>query len=82
MLLTWFFITGFILLMGGEINAIIEQGAPDGKASGARAPHQAPPPPDERPSAVPSGAAKSASAAERSRGGKSPPNTKPGSNKK
>ena len=81
-LLTWFFITGFILLMGGEINAIIEQGAPDGKASGARAPHQAPPPPDERPSAVPSGAAKSASAAERSRGGKSPPNTKPGSNKK
>jgi membrane protein len=54
-LLTWFFITGFILLMGGEINAIIEQAAPDGKVSGARAPNQAPPPPDERPSAVPSG---------------------------
>jgi membrane protein len=70
-LLTWLFITGFILLMGGEINALIEQAAADGKQAGARAPDQAPPPPDQRPSAVPPGATKSASAAERSRGGKS-----------
>ncbi len=71
-LLTWFFITGFILLMGGEMNAIIEQAALDGKESGARSSDQAPPPPDERPSAVPPGATMSASVAERSRGGKSP----------
>ena len=37
-LLTWFYISGFIFLMGGEINAIIESASPDGKASGARAP--------------------------------------------
>jgi membrane protein len=71
-LLTWFYITAFILLMGGEMNAIIEDASPDGKESGARAPNQAPPPPDERPSAMPVGAADSASVAERSHGGKSP----------
>ena len=71
-LLTWFYITGFILLMGGEMNAIIEDASPDGKESGARAPDQAPPPPEERPSAMPAGAAESSSVAERSRGGKSP----------
>jgi membrane protein len=70
-LLTWFYITGFILLMGGEMNAIIEDASPDGKESGARAPAEAPPPPDERPSAMPPGAAESASVAERSVGGKS-----------
>ena len=72
-LLTWFYITGFILLMGGEMNAIIEDASPDGKESGARAPDQAPPPADERPSAMPPGAADSANVAEHSRGGKSPP---------
>jgi len=71
-LLTWFYITGFILLMGGEMNAIIEDASLDGKESGARAVNQAPPPPDERPSAMPAGAADSASVAERSHGGKSP----------
>jgi membrane protein len=71
-LLTWFYIIGFILLMGGEMNAILEQAAPDGKRSGARAPDQTPPPPEERPSAMPAGAAESASVAERSRGGKPP----------
>ena len=76
-LLTWFLITGFIVLMGGEMNAIVEQAAPDGKESGARAPDQAPPPPDQRPSAVPPGATKSAGVAERSRGGMQPPKTEP-----
>jgi membrane protein len=69
-LMTWLYITGFILLMGGEINAIIEHAAPEGKQAGAHAPGQSPPPPEERPSAVPPGAAKTAAAAERSRGGK------------
>ena len=68
-LLTWFYISGFVFLMGGEMNAIIEHAAPDGKASGARAPGEAPPPKSERPSAVPAGAADSAAAAARSRGG-------------
>jgi len=68
-LLTWFYISGFIFLMGGEMNAIIEHAAPDGKASGARAPGEAPPPPSERPSAMPAGAADSAAAAARSKGG-------------
>ena len=72
-LLTWFYITGFILLMGGEMNAVIEDASPDGKESGARVPSQAPPPADERPSAMPVGAADSANVAERSQGGK-PPN--------
>jgi membrane protein len=68
-LLTWFYISGFIFLMGGEINAIIEQASPEGKDSGARAPGEAPPPKSERPSAVPAGAADSAAAAARSKGG-------------
>jgi membrane protein len=71
-LLTWFYISGFVFLMGGEANAIIEHHSAEGKASGARAPDQAPPPPEERPSAMPVGAAKSAEAASRSRGGSSP----------
>jgi membrane protein len=70
-LLTWLFITGFILLVGGEINAIIEQAAAGGKQAGARTPDQDPPPPGQRPSAVPPGTTKSAGVAERSRGGKS-----------
>jgi membrane protein len=68
-LLTWFYITGFIFLMGGEMNAIIEDASPEGKSSGARAPGEAPPPKSQRPSAVPAGAADSAAAAARSQGG-------------
>ena len=68
-LLTWFYLSGFVFLMGGEVNAIIEHAAPDGKESGARAPGEAPPPRSERPSAVPAGAADSAAAAARSKGG-------------
>ena len=64
-LMTWFYITGFIFLMGGEINAILEHASPEGKATGARAAGEAPPPPSERPSAMPVGAADSAATAER-----------------
>jgi membrane protein len=68
-LMTWFYITGFIFLMGGETNAILEHASPEGRSPGARAAGTAPPPADERPGAVPPGAATSASAAERSQGG-------------
>jgi membrane protein len=64
-LMTWFYLTGFIFLMGGEINAILEHWSADGKAPGARAPGEAPLPAHERPSAMPAGAADSADAAAR-----------------
>ena len=67
-LMTWFFISGFIFLMGGEINAILEHASASGKAPGAHAEGEAPPPPEERPSAMPVGAAASAEAAERANG--------------
>ena len=66
-LLTWFYITGFIFLMGGEMNAIIEAASPEGKRSGAARPARPPPPRDERPSAMPVGAADSAGAAARAK---------------
>jgi len=72
-LMTWLYLSGFVFLMGGEINAILEDHAPDGKELGARAPGEAPPPPSERPSAMPPGAVKRASAAEDTPGGKAPP---------
>jgi len=65
-LMTWFYISGFIFLLGGETNAILEQASPEGKAEGARAAGEAAPPPHERPGAVPRGAAKTARAAQRS----------------
>jgi membrane protein len=68
-LMTWLFISGFIFLMGGEINAILEHASKEGKAPGAHAEGEAPPPPEERPSAMPVGAADSAAAAERAQGG-------------
>jgi membrane protein len=68
-LLTWFYLSGFIFLMGGEMNAIIESASLEGKDAGARAPGEAPPPKSERPSAMPVGAADSAAAAARSKGG-------------
>ena len=64
-LMTWFFISGFIFLMGGEINAIFEHLSPEGKAPGAHAEGEAAPPPEERPSAMPAAAAGSAATAER-----------------
>ena len=41
-LLTWFYITGFILLLGGEINAVIDHLAQDGGQKRAPALSQAP----------------------------------------
>ncbi|HVV51626.1 MAG TPA: YihY/virulence factor BrkB family protein [Polyangia bacterium] len=76
-LMTWFYISGFIFLIGGEINAILEGLAADGKAPGARAPDEAPPPPSERPSAMPPGAAKRASVAADSPGGAQPGESRP-----
>lgn len=71
-LMTWLYITGFILLMAGEINAILEHAAvPEGKQEGARAPGLPPAPPEERPSTAPPGAAASSRTAERTKGGKS-----------
>jgi membrane protein len=72
-LMTWLYLSGFVFLMGGEINAILENHAPDGKELGARAPGEAPPPPEQRPSAMPPGATKRASAAEETPGGAAPP---------
>jgi membrane protein len=43
-LMTWFYILGVIYLVGGEINATIEQGAPEGKPAGAGAPGRPPRP--------------------------------------
>jgi membrane protein len=59
-LMTWFYILGLIYLLGGEINATLEQGSPVGKKEGAREAGETPPPKRERPSAVPVGTANSA----------------------
>jgi membrane protein len=63
-LLSWLYLSGFIFLIGGEINAILEHASETGKAAGARAAGETPPPPEERPSAMPPGATKSADVAE------------------
>ena len=68
-LMTWLYISGFIFLMGGEINAILEHASRQGKAPGAHAEGEAAPPPEERPSAMPVGAAANAASAERANGG-------------
>jgi membrane protein len=79
-LMTWLYLTGFIFLMGGEINAILEHWSLDGKAQGARAEGEAPLPAHERPSAMPAGAADSADAAARAgTGGPDGTATQPGS---
>jgi membrane protein len=65
-LLTWLYLTGLIFILGGEINAILEHAAHEGKAPGARAAGEAPPPPEARPSAASPGAAKERTAARRS----------------
>jgi membrane protein len=76
-LMTWFYMSGFIFVMGGEVNAILEHASPTGKRQGARTEGEKAPPPEERPSAMPAGAASHATVAERSTGGPNPEN--PGS---
>jgi membrane protein len=65
-MMTWLYLTGLIFILGGEINAILEQTSAEGKAAGARAAGEAPPPAIERPSIASPGAAKSAGSADRS----------------
>ncbi len=64
-LMTWFYISGLVLILGGEMNAIIEHASRGGKDAGARAAGEAPPPEAERPSAMPPGAVKSPEVAKR-----------------
>jgi membrane protein len=61
MLMTWFYITGLIYVMGGEVNAILEHHSEAGKTKGAHAVGETPPPPSARPSAASPGDAKSSS---------------------
>lgn len=65
-LLTWLYLTGLIFILGGEINAVLEHAAHEGKARGARAAGEAPAPAADRPSAAAPGAAKERTAAVRS----------------
>jgi membrane protein len=51
-LLTWFYITGFIFLMGGEMNAILENAGPEEKDTGTRTPGRAPEPQGAVPGAI------------------------------
>ncbi|MCA1826047.1 MAG: YihY/virulence factor BrkB family protein [Myxococcales bacterium] len=59
-LMTWLYVTGLIFIVGGEINALLEHESREGKAKGARAPGEAPPPITERPSIAAPGSVKSA----------------------
>jgi membrane protein len=65
-LMTWLWISGLIFVLGGEMNALLEHESPEGKAKGARAAGETPPPVAERPSASAPGVVDSADAAERS----------------
>jgi len=65
-LLTWLYLTGLIFILGGEVNAILEHAAHEGKARGARSAGEVPAPPEARPSAAAPGAAKQRTAAIRS----------------
>jgi membrane protein len=65
-LLTWLYVTALIFIVGGEINALLEHESVEGKAKGARAEGEAPPPAIDRPSAAAPGVAKAAAPAKRS----------------
>jgi membrane protein len=62
-LLTWLYISSFIFVMGGEVNAILEHASATGKAKGARGEGERPAPQAQRPSAMPAAAAKNAEVA-------------------
>jgi membrane protein len=64
-LMTWLYITGIVFIIGGEVNAALEHASHDGKAPGAHAAGEAPPPPEARPSAAAPGATKSKESAKR-----------------
>lgn len=64
-LMTWFYISGFVFILGGQINATLEHASSEGKAVGTRVPGEAPPPLVERPSVAAPGAAKTADVAKR-----------------
>jgi membrane protein len=66
-LMTWFYISGFVFILGGEVNALVEHLSSEGKQAGARAAGEAPAPALERPSIAAPGAAKSAETADRTR---------------
>lgn len=65
-LLTWLYISGFLYIMGGEINAIFEHLSPEGKPAGARTSARPVEPAVQRPSVAPPGVAKSATSSQRS----------------
>ena len=64
-LLTWLYISAFIFVISGELNAILEHASIDGKEDGARGEGEGPPPPSQRPSFLPPGAVKNATVAAR-----------------
>jgi membrane protein len=59
-LLTWLYVSGLVLIVGGEVNAVLEHASAGGKAAGAREPGAPPPPRWQRPIAMPPAAVKSA----------------------
>ena len=48
-LMTWLYLSALIFLIGGQINAILENASPDGKDRGERAPGAGAPPASEQP---------------------------------
>jgi membrane protein len=65
-LLVWLYLSDLLFVLGGTVNAILEHASATGKAQGARAAGETPPPGAERPSAVPPGVVASATVAARS----------------
>jgi membrane protein len=65
-LLVWLYLSGFVFVLGGAINAVLEHASVNGKARGARSEREPSPPAAVRPSAAPPGAAASATVAKRS----------------
>jgi membrane protein len=64
--MVWIYLSGFVFVLGGTVNAILEHASRTGKAQGARDQGTPAPPPRERPSAVPPGVTATATVAARS----------------